>query len=87
MLMQAKVWLSYTSQLLGLSLNQGYLEVTLDGRPLKTPSGNKLRLPPQKKMLATLIANEWDIQETILKPHTLPLVSFIYMQCLFLSDC
>ena len=64
------------SPCLCLSSSQGYLEVTLDGRPLKTPSGNKLRLPPQKKILATLIANEWDIQETILKPHALPLVRF-----------
>lgn len=54
---------------------EGYLEVTLDGRALKTPEGNKLRLPPQKKVLATLIANEWDIQDTALKPHTLPLTS------------
>jgi ATP synthase F1 complex assembly factor 2 len=52
-----------------------YVEVTLDGRPLKTPGGNKIRLPPQKKLFATLVANEWDVQDTILKPHTLPLVS------------
>jgi hypothetical protein len=38
-------------------------------------------------MLATLIANEWDIQDTILKPHTLPLVSFIYVHRLSPSDC
>lgn len=38
-------------------------------------------------MLATLIANEWDIQDTILKPHTLPLVSFIHGQCFLPSDC
>jgi ATP synthase F1 complex assembly factor 2 len=59
----------------------------LDGRPLKTPSGNKLRLPPQKKMLATLIANEWDVQDTVLKPHTLPLVRLIHEQLFVPSDC
>ncbi|PVG02687.1 ATP12-domain-containing protein [Serendipita vermifera] len=53
----------------------GYIDVTLDGRTLKTPGGNKIRLPPQKKLLATLIANEWDVQDTIIKPHALPLTS------------
>lgn len=47
----------------------------MDGRPLKTPGGNGIRLPRQKKLFATLVANEWDVQDTILKPHTLPLVS------------
>lgn len=52
-----------------------YIEVTLDGRALKTPGGNKLRVPASKKVLATLIANEWDVQDTILKAHALPLTS------------
>ncbi|KAG8759630.1 ATP synthase complex assembly protein atp12 [Serendipita sp. 396] len=59
----------------GTVQGDGYIEVVLDGRPLKTPDGNKLRVPSQKKVLATLIANEWDTQETLLKPHALPLTS------------
>lgn len=49
--------------------------ITLDGRPLKTPSGKRLTLPPSKRLLAALVANEWEVQETMIKPHALPLVS------------
>jgi len=48
--------------------------VTLDKRPLKTPTGNTLLLPQSKALLATLIAHEWETQETLLKPHALPVV-------------
>lgn len=51
------------------------LAVTLDSRPLKTPSGNTLLLPLKKRLLASLIATEWDRQVTLLKPHALPVVS------------
>jgi chaperone required for assembly of F1-ATPase len=50
------------------------LLVTLDGRPLKTPSGKRFELPASKRLLAALVANEWEIQETVIKPHVLPLV-------------
>lgn len=56
------------------------LTVTLDKRPLKTPSGNQLLVPPHKKLVATLIASEWENQLTLLKPHALPMV------CFFLHD-
>jgi len=49
--------------------------VTLDKRPLKTPTGNTLLLPQSKALLATLIAHEWETQETLLKPHALPVTS------------
>ncbi|KAF9566344.1 ATP12-domain-containing protein [Agrocybe pediades] len=49
--------------------------VTLDRRALKTPSGNALKLPLSKSLPATLIAAEWDHQETLLKPHALPMTS------------
>lgn len=42
---------------------------------LKTPSLNPIRLPKEKILAATLIAQEWDSQEQILKPHSLPVVS------------
>ena len=51
------------------------LAVTLDNRPLKTPSGNKLHLPHNKRILATLVATEWENQDKILKTHALPVVS------------
>ncbi|KAA1471300.1 ATP12-domain-containing protein [Dentipellis sp. KUC8613] len=51
------------------------LAVTLDKRPLKTPSGNQLLIPQEKKLVATLIATEWENQETLLKPHALPMTS------------
>lgn len=48
--------------------------ITLDKRPLKTPSGKTLLIPQKKTLLAALIASEWENQETLLKPHALPLV-------------
>ena len=48
--------------------------VTLDKRALKTPAGKTLLLPLNKVVAATLIAAEWDHQETLLKPHALPMV-------------
>ena len=49
--------------------------VRLDKRPLKTPSGNQLLFPKSRRVAATLVASEWDNQETLLKQHSLPLVS------------
>jgi hypothetical protein len=48
--------------------------VTLDGRALKSPSGNPLVVPQGKRLAAALIANEWENQEKILKAHSLPMV-------------
>lgn len=53
------------------------LTVTLDGRPLRTPSGNVLLVPASKLLLATMVATEWENQERLLKPHSLPLVCLI----------
>jgi chaperone required for assembly of F1-ATPase len=50
------------------------LMVALDNRPLKTPSGNKLQLPQNKRMLAVLVATEWENQDKVLKTHALPMV-------------
>ena len=51
--------------------------VTLDHRNLRTPGGKKLVIPADKRLLAALIAHEWDIQEEVLKQHALPLVSCV----------
>jgi len=59
----------------GVERRAGGLAVTLDNRALKTPAGNTLLLPSNKSLLASLIAAEWDHQETMLKPHALPVTS------------
>lgn len=48
--------------------------IKLDNRALKTPGGNVLALPGTKRLAATLIANEWESQERLIKPHALPMV-------------
>ncbi|EKM55928.1 uncharacterized protein PHACADRAFT_209438 [Phanerochaete carnosa HHB-10118-sp] len=55
--------------------SKNHLTVTLDKRPLKTPSGDQLLLPKHKALAVTLIAAEWDNQETLLKQHSLPMTS------------
>jgi chaperone required for assembly of F1-ATPase len=51
----------------------GYI-VQLDRRNLRTPGGKKLVIPAERRLLAALIAHEWDIQEEVLKQHALPMV-------------
>jgi ATP synthase F1 complex assembly factor 2 len=48
--------------------------VFLDHRVLKTPSGNPVLVPLQKPLVAALVAAEWENQETLTKPHALPMV-------------
>ncbi|KAG7092392.1 hypothetical protein E1B28_008749 [Marasmius oreades] len=55
---------------------EGYV-VTLDKRALKTPSGNTLLLPHNKAVVAALVATEWENQETLIKPHALPMTSLV----------
>ena len=57
--------------------------VTLDNRSLKTPVGNKLHLPLNKRILATLVATEWENQDKILKTHALPMASAPACQTIF----
>lgn len=52
----------------------GSWSVLLDKRILKTPSGKKLALPAEKRAAALVIAHEWDRQNKLLKPHSLPMV-------------
>lgn len=53
----------------------GYL-VTLDKKPLKTPSSATLQIPASKKTLATLIAAEWaQVSSANIRQHQLPLTS------------
>ncbi|KAG9120903.1 ATP synthase complex assembly protein atp12 [Ceratobasidium sp. 392] len=55
--------------------NNSILTVTLDGRPLRTPAGAKLEIPNTRRVLATLVATEWENQEKLIKPHALPITS------------
>ena len=64
---------SFTGDVAKVAGESGYV-ITLDKRALKTPSGSMLAIPKQKKLVATLIAMEWDNQETLLKQHSLPMV-------------
>lgn len=49
----------------------GAFVLLLDGRPAKTPSGNKLALPTLAA--ARALATEWAAQEDVLDPATMPL--------------
>jgi ATP12 chaperone protein len=70
----------------GIDRRGNEFAVTLDQRPLKTPSGNTLLLPQNKRLVATLIAAEWEAQETLLKPHALPMVRRPLSSVLFKFD-
>ncbi|KAK9763240.1 ATP synthase mitochondrial F1 complex assembly factor 2 [Basidiobolus ranarum] len=51
--------------------------IALDGRKLKTPGGNVLKVPKEKRILALLVAAEWESQSILLKSHSLPLTSLV----------
>ncbi|KAH7910648.1 hypothetical protein BJ138DRAFT_1152421 [Hygrophoropsis aurantiaca] len=70
----------------GIDRREDGIAVTLDKRALKTPSGNTLLLPKNKRLVATLIAHEWENQETLLKPHALPMTSIASRAIDALSD-
>ncbi|KAI8998991.1 ATP12-domain-containing protein [Trametes punicea] len=61
----------------GIERRDGGYAVTLDKRPLKTPGGKPLIIPPEKRLVAALVASEWENQETVLKPHALPMTSIV----------
>ncbi|KAJ1984814.1 chaperone [Dimargaris verticillata] len=54
----------------------GYV-INLDKRSLKTPDGQTLVVPVDRRILALLVAAEWDSQTKVLKPHSLPLTSLV----------
>ncbi|CED83084.1 F1-ATP synthase assembly protein [Phaffia rhodozyma] len=67
-----------TCQCSSLCVFHNYLlgiRILLDTRPLRTPGGNPLMIPAERKALAFLIANEWENQEKVLKNHALPMTS------------
>lgn len=50
-------------------------QILLDGRSIRTPSGQSIVIPRERELLASCIAQEWSEQGSVLKPHTLPLTS------------
>lgn len=48
--------------------------VTLDGRPIRTPSGKKVTVPSRK--IADAVAAEWNAQGETIDPLTMPLTRF-----------
>jgi hypothetical protein len=52
-----------------------HLQIRLDGRSLKTPSGTLLAIPADRPLMASLIAREWAEQSKVIKTHSLPMTS------------
>ncbi|BGP37848.1 ATP synthase mitochondrial F1 complex assembly factor 2 [Rhodotorula kratochvilovae] len=59
----------------GLEAREDNYAVLLDKRTLKTPGGAQLLVPKERLPVALCIADEWENQTTVLKPHTLPMTS------------
>ena len=53
------------------SPGEGGVDVLLDGRPVRTPGRNLLRVPTEE--LAEAIAGEWNAQGETVDPHSMPL--------------
>ncbi|WJR81143.1 ATP12 family protein [Bradyrhizobium sp. NP1] len=49
----------------------GGFAVTLDGKPIKTPSGRKVIVP--RREIADVIAAEWQAQQDVIDPLTMPM--------------
>lgn len=61
-----------------LNEETGKYEILLDDKPLKTPLGNRLGVPANKRTLAHLIGHEWDsLLDLRIKPSSLPLTSIV----------
>jgi chaperone required for assembly of F1-ATPase len=52
----------------------GGFAITLDGRPIRTPSGRQVVAP--RKDIAEAIAAEWEAQQEAIDPLTMPLTRF-----------
>jgi len=58
----------------GVGEADGGFTVTLDGKPIKTPSGRTVIVP--LRSLAEMIAAEWNAQGEFIEPMTMPLTRF-----------
>jgi chaperone required for assembly of F1-ATPase len=64
----------YTTVGVGLSADGGHT-ILLDGRIARTPGKRALRLP--SKALAEAVATEWDVQQKVIDPATMPLTRLV----------
>jgi chaperone required for assembly of F1-ATPase len=55
----------------GVAAAAGGFAITLDDKPVRTPSGRPLAVPTQK--IAAAIAEEWAAQKDVIDPMTMPL--------------
>jgi chaperone required for assembly of F1-ATPase len=58
----------------GIGEAEGGFAVTLDGKPIRTPSGRVIRIPSQE--IAQAVAAEWEAQAEVIDPLTMPLTRF-----------
>jgi chaperone required for assembly of F1-ATPase len=58
----------------GVAETAGGFAVTLDGKPIRTPSGHQVVAPVRE--IAEAIAAEWNAQKEIIDPLTMPLTRF-----------
>jgi chaperone required for assembly of F1-ATPase len=63
---------SYTSS--GVAPAERGFAVTLDGKPIKTPSGRVVAMPSQ--VIAEAVAAEWEAQKETIDPLTMPMTRF-----------
>src|SRR5579871_436403 len=52
----------------------GGFTVTLDGRPIRTPSGRVVAIPSRE--IAEAVAAEWEAQKETIDPLTMPMTRF-----------
>ncbi|KAL3875575.1 hypothetical protein ACJMK2_033516 [Sinanodonta woodiana] len=60
-----------------ISQHNGWFEINLDKRKLRTPTGNLFRVP--NEALALAVATEWNAQENTIKRHNMHLTSLCNM--------
>ncbi|KAI8867747.1 ATP12-domain-containing protein [Ramicandelaber brevisporus] len=60
-----------------IELPTGELQIGLDKRPIRTPGGKQITLDSKHRLLAMLVAAEWDSQAKTIKPHSLSLTSLV----------
>ena len=58
----------------GVAEADGGFAVTLDGKPIRTPSGRQVVAPTRE--IAEAIAAEWNAQGEMINPLTMPLTRF-----------
>jgi chaperone required for assembly of F1-ATPase len=58
----------------GVADTEGGFAVTLDGKPIRTPSGRIITIPSRE--LAQAVAAEWEGQREVIDPLTMPMTRF-----------